>query len=144
LAAAGERLTRARAWPAGRRAPARVHAHAGTGARARAGEGWQTVDHWSLKSVERLKYMVIIVHDRLTTSHIKGLKICIVNLFAVGVIFREEDHKVLDIVAQVLAVFVCCFLNFLQESELTFWQSFVQHLVFFMTLDTTNFACGVT
>ncbi len=56
------------------------------------------------------------------------------------IIFKEEDYKVLDIVAQVLAVFVCCFLNFLQESELTFWPSFAQHLIFFVTLNTTNFA----
>jgi hypothetical protein len=91
---------------------------------------------------ERSKDIVIIVHDRLTASHIKGLELFIVNLFAVGVIFKEEDHKVSDIVAQVLAVFVCCFMNFLQESELTFWPSFVQHLVFFVTLDITNFVCN--
>ncbi len=130
-------------WPrALASALASASAHAGTGARARAGEGGRTVDHWrlNLNSVERLKDMVIIFRDRLTASHIKRLELHPVKLFAVGVVFKEEDHKVSEIVAPVLGVFVCCFLNFMQDSEFCVRPSFVQLVVFFVTLDATNFA----
>ena len=63
-----------------------------------------------------------------------------VNLFVVGVIFKEGDHDVSDIVAQVLAVFLHCFLKFLQECEFSVRPIFAQHVVFLVTLDTTNFA----
>ncbi len=64
-----------------------------------------TVHHWSLKSVERLKDWVIVLHDSLTAWHIKSLELHIVNLFTVDVVFKEEDHKVSDFVVQVLGFF---------------------------------------
>jgi hypothetical protein len=100
-------------WCAGAcvRARGRARAH------ARAGEGGQTVDSPTFKSVEISKDMVILLHDRLTAFHIECLKLHMVNLFTVGVVFKEGDHNVSEIVAQVLAVFLHHFLKFLQECE---------------------------
>jgi hypothetical protein len=122
----GLRLTggrgRARAWPAGRRR--RGPWLAGRCVCARAGKGGRTVDNRRLKSVEISKDMVIFFHDRLTASHIECLEFRMVNLFAVGVVFKEGDHNGSDIVAQVLAVFLRRFLRFLQESEFSVRQIF--------------------
>ncbi len=110
---------------------------AGACARARAGEGGRTVDSRTLKSVESLIDMVILLHDRLTASHIECLELHMVNLFVVGVVFKEGDHDVSDIVAQVLAVFLHCFLKFLKECEFSDESAsgrfFAQHVVILVT-----------
>jgi hypothetical protein len=48
--------------------------------------------------------MVFLFHDRCTASHIECLVLHMVYLFVFGVIFKEGDDDVSDIVAQVLAV----------------------------------------
>ena len=57
----------------------------------------RTVDSRTFKSVESLIDMVILLHDRLTASHIECLKLDMVNLFVVGVVFKDGDHDVSDI-----------------------------------------------
>ena len=84
--------------------------------------------------------MVILLHERLTASHIECLELHMVNLFAVGVVFKEGDDDVSEIVAQVLAVFLRRFLKFLRECEFSVRPIFAEHDVFLVTLNTTNFA----
>ena len=63
-----------------------------------------------------------------------------VYLFVFGVIFKEGDDDVSDIVAQILAVFMHRFLKFLKECEFSIRSRLAQHVVFLVILDATNFA----